>query len=500
MLPSACSIQPWVPSVVPQLELKNFSQSGTWWNLKNKAQNWILGLALFDQFMVAAVFAWTWRLDLHPDGRSLLVAFLLVPFWAQLHRYFGLYDSHRLEGWRSVAALTITASTVAFFFGSAFLLIIRLRHRLPTLAEFTIVWIAGVLLSRAILYAVLRTLRKRGVDRRYVCVIGTWENTAEMAEQFRQRPEWGLRINTVGIGSAADRRFFRVTDGSLANGVAPPEAGAIGNSLEDVLRTEVMDEILIISRPEDISSARHAIQFCKKYGVQCRVRLLGEELESSQVEYIPGHVTWTIHDVESNAIALGVKRGVDIVLSAIMLVILSPLFVLLAILIKLSSPGSVLFRQTRVGLRGRKFVLIKFRTMVVQAESMLHVVAHRNITGGPIFKDAKDLRVTDIGRILRRFSLDELPQLFNVFKGDMSLVGPRPLPVHESKAIEGAYRRRFNMRPGITCRWQVEGRNDIGFARWMELDIEYVDSWSLGEDMKLLLLTIPAVFSGRGAY
>jgi len=469
-------------------------------NLKNKAQNWLLGLALFDQFMVGAVLAWTWRLDLHPDARSMLVAFFLIPFWAQLHRYFGLYDSHRLEGWRSVTSLTLTASTVAFFLGSAILLVTGLRHRLPTLAEFTVVWIAGVLLSRAVLYSVLRTVRKRGADRRYVCVIGTWETAAEMAEQFQRRPEWGLRINTVGIGPAEDRRFFRVFNGSLAGVVARSEAAAIGNDLEDVLRTEVMDEILIISRPEDVSSERHAIQFCKKYGVQCRVRLLGEELESGPVEYIPGQVTWTIHDVKSNTIALGVKRCVDIILSAILFVTLSPLFVLLAILVKLSSPGPVFFRQTRVGLRGRKFVLIKFRTMVAGAESMLHLLAHRSITGGPIFKDAKDLRVTDIGRILRRFSLDELPQLFNVFKGDMSLVGPRPLPVHESNLIEGAYRRRFNMRPGITCRWQVEGRNDIGFARWMELDVEYIDNWSFREDMKLLLLTIPAVFSGRGAY
>jgi lipopolysaccharide/colanic/teichoic acid biosynthesis glycosyltransferase len=138
--------------------------------------------------------------------------------------------------------------------------------------------------------------------------------------------------------------------------------------------------------------------------------------------------------------------------------------------------------------------------MVDGAESMLHLLAHRNITGGPIFKDTNDLRVTDIGRVLRRFSLDELPQLLNVLKGEMSLVGPRPLPVHESVAIQGLYRKRFTMKPGITCRWQVAGRNNITFDRWMELDIEYVDNWSLREDMKLLLLTIPAVFSGRGAY
>jgi lipopolysaccharide/colanic/teichoic acid biosynthesis glycosyltransferase len=289
-------------------------------------------------------------------------------------------------------------------------------------------------------------------------------------------------------------------DDVLQKDVIPCSDAAIGDDLEGILRDEVIDEILIISRPEDISAEGEAIQCCKKYGVQCRVRLLGKELQSTPEEYIPGHVTWTVHDAGLNLVALSIKRCGDIVLSAIMLVLLSPLFALLAVLVKLSSPGPLFFRQTRVGLRGRKFVLIKFRTMVDGAESMLHLVAHRNITGGPIFKDAKDLRVTDIGRILRRFSLDELPQLVNVFKGDMSLVGPRPLPVNESNAIEGTYRRRFNMRPGITCRWQVQGRNEIGFVRWMELDVEYVDNWSLGEDLKLLLLTIPAVFSGRGAY
>jgi lipopolysaccharide/colanic/teichoic acid biosynthesis glycosyltransferase len=130
----------------------------------------------------------------------------------------------------------------------------------------------------------------------------------------------------------------------------------------------------------------------------------------------------------------------------------------------------------------------------------LQSVASRNLTGGPTFKDAADLRITPIGRLLRRCSLDELPQLWNVLRGDMSLVGPRPLSVHESTAIEGNYRRRFAMRPGLTCYWQVAGRSDIPFHRWMELDIQYVDNWSPLTDAKLLLQTIPAVLTGRGAY
>jgi exopolysaccharide biosynthesis polyprenyl glycosylphosphotransferase len=425
---------------------------------------------------------------------------LLVPFWTQLHHYFGLYDSHRLEGWRSAAARTFTASTVGFLLTSVALVLIGLRHQLVDLAEFTFIWMVLVFGSRGFLYSVLHMMRKRGVDRRYVCVIGTWQSATEIAEQFRQKPEWGLEISTVGIGPSTDRKFFRFPDITVFRELPLSDDSLIGKDLEEILGAEVIDELLIISRPEDVSSERSAIDFCKKYGVQCRVRLLGDELESTPADYMLARATWTAHEVELNTMGLRVKRSLDVVLSLTMLVGLSPLFLLLAVLVKLSSPGPVFFKQTRVGLRGRKFVLMKFRTMVVGAESMLHLVAHRNITGGPIFKDAKDLRVTDIGRILRRFSLDELPQLFNVLKGDMSLVGPRPLPVHESRAIEGTYRRRFNMRPGITCHWQVQGRNEIGFVQWMELDVKYVDNWSLREDVKLLLLTIPAVFSGRGAY
>jgi exopolysaccharide biosynthesis polyprenyl glycosylphosphotransferase len=469
--------------------------------LKQRAEYWLFGVAVFDQALVAAVLAWTWRLDLYPDARSLLVALLLVPFWAHVHRYFGLYDSHRLEGWPSAAARTFTASTVGFLLTSVVLLSVGLRHQVPNLAVFTLTWIVSLLLSRAVLYTVLQTMRRRGVDRRYVCVIGSWQSATEMAERFRKRPEWGLRINTVGVGGAGQRTFYRFPDNArLERDSTLREDAAIGTDLEDVIREEGLDELLIISRPEDVSTERSAIDFCKKYGVQCRISLLGEELESAPVDYTPGHVALVVHNPQMNALRLWMKRAVDIVLSGAGILLLSPLFAVVAILVKLSSPGPVFFHQTRVGLRGRKFVVIKFRTMVDGAESMLHLVAHRNITGGPIFKDAKDLRVTDIGRILRRFSLDELPQLFNVFKGDMSLVGPRPLPVSESSAIKGTYRRRFNMRPGITCHWQVEGRNEIGFARWMELDLEYVDHWSLREDVRLLLRTIPAVLTGRGAY
>jgi lipopolysaccharide/colanic/teichoic acid biosynthesis glycosyltransferase len=144
--------------------------------------------------------------------------------------------------------------------------------------------------------------------------------------------------------------------------------------------------------------------------------------------------------------------------------------------------------------------MLKFRTMIDGAEALLPAISARSITKGPIFKDPRDFRITPIGRILRKFSIDELPQLFNVIKGDMSLVGPRPLPVHESAAITGPYRRRFCMRPGITCLWQINGRSNVDYTTWMNYDLQYVDRWSLSMDARLLLKTIPAVLSRRGAY
>jgi lipopolysaccharide/colanic/teichoic acid biosynthesis glycosyltransferase len=171
-----------------------------------------------------------------------------------------------------------------------------------------------------------------------------------------------------------------------------------------------------------------------------------------------------------------------------------------ALLVKLSLPGPIIFKQSRAGLHGRPFVLYKFRTMVDGAEGMLHALASRSVTRGPTFKDRADLRVTPIGRLLRRFSIDELPQLFNVLSGNMSLVGPRPLPLHEAAEIFGVHRRRFSMRPGITCLWQVNGRSNVEFSKWMSYDLQYVDRWSLWLDAKLLVQTIPAVLTGKGAY
>jgi len=195
-----------------------------------------------------------------------------------------------------------------------------------------------------------------------------------------------------------------------------------------------------------------------------------------------------------------VKRMMDILFSLFLLVIFSPLFLVSAVLIKRSSPGPVFFAQERVGLNKRRFRLYKFRTMIPDAERKLAELECFNELSGPVFKIKNDPRITPIGKFLRKTSIDELPQLYNVLIGDMSLVGPRALPVRDYNGFDQDWhRRRFSVRPGITCLWQVNGRNNIPFDQWMELDLEYIDNWSLWLDAKILLKTIPAVISGHGA-
>jgi len=195
-----------------------------------------------------------------------------------------------------------------------------------------------------------------------------------------------------------------------------------------------------------------------------------------------------------------IKRILDITVSSILLAICAPLLILTAILIRLTSPGPILFTQNRLGFNKRRFKIYKFRTMVADAEQKIRQIEHLNEASGPVFKIKNDPRITPIGKFLRKTSIDELPQLFNVLKGDMSLVGPRPLPVRDYEGFDKDWqRRRFSVRPGITCLWQINGRSSIPFEKWMQLDLQYIDGWSLWLDFEILLKTIPAVLKGSGA-
>ena len=274
--------------------------------------------------------------------------------------------------------------------------------------------------------------------------------------------------------------------------------------LESILAQEPVDEVFItLSRDKYGHLVEMIVRLCEEQGILVRLQSALFELRSTRwhVEELDGMPIVTIWSGPPDGWPFLVKRLIDICGSAALLLALIPLFALVAVLIKLDSPGPVFFRQERIGLSKRRFRLFKFRTMIEGAEKQQQMLEHLNESDGPVFKIKDDPRITRVGKFLRRFSIDELPQFLNVLKGEMSLVGPRPLPVRDIERINVPWhKRRLSVKPGMTCLWQVNGRSNIGFDDWVRMDLEYIDKWSLALDMKILLKTIPVVLRGRGAY
>jgi len=249
--------------------------------------------------------------------------------------------------------------------------------------------------------------------------------------------------------------------------------------------------------------AEKVIHYCEEQGIIVRVRTetFNLKVARSFFDDLQGIPVMTIQSGPADTWQLAMKRFLDVAGSAALLFALAPLFAIVALLVRLDSSGPVFFTQERVGFNKRRFRMLKFRTMVAEADKQQELLEHLNEAEGPVFKIRNDPRITRVGAFLRRFSIDELPQLVNVIKGDMSLVGPRPLPLRDVERIEIRWhKRRFSIKPGITCLWQVNGRSDIGFDDWVRLDLEYIDSWSLALDVVIIMKTIPAVFRGPGAY
>ena len=273
------------------------------------------------------------------------------------------------------------------------------------------------------------------------------------------------------------------------------------SNLPELLRQHVIDGVIFAVSKDELEKLESTFLMCEEEGVKTRLLLsffphVISKVYLERLRDMPLLTSSTTPEKES---LLLLKRVVDLVLSFKFLVLLSPLLLILALLIKLTSRGPILYRQTRCGLGGRKFTLFKFRSM--QADTDLHreELEALNEADGPVFKIKDDPRCTGVGRFMRKFSLDELPQLFNILKGEMSFVGPRPPLPEEVEKYEPWQRRRLRMQPGLTCLWALEGRSKLNFRRWMELALQYIDNWSPTLDLKIFLKTIPVVLLGRGA-
>src|SRR3990170_8557507 len=268
-----------------------------------------------------------------------------------------------------------------------------------------------------------------------------------------------------------------------------------------MLEEHIIDEVLFaVSKPR-LEKMEELFLTCEEQGVKTRVLLdffphFHSEITLDRLEHLP---LLTFSNAPENEYLLFLKRAFDLIFSALFLILGAPLLLVMGLAVKLTSPGPAIYRQLRCGLNGRKFWLYKFRSMYQDADRDQSLLSHLNEKDGPVFKISRDPRATRIGRFLRRTSLDELPQLFNILKSEMSFVGPRPPLPEEVAKYERWQRRRLRMKPGLTCLWALEGRSDLSFARWMKLDMDYIDHWSLSLDFKILLRTIPRVLTGRGA-
>jgi exopolysaccharide biosynthesis polyprenyl glycosylphosphotransferase len=344
------------------------------------------------------------------------------------------------------------------------------------------------LTSRVSIRLALRALRDRGYNTRYVLVVGTGSAALRFADRIERRRELGLRV----IGHLdADKAGTAL--------VGPrPVVGTL-DAIEEILHTRVVDEVAICLPAERIGLVEPITRLCEEEGKIVRIPVgeIGLTLPGGRVEEFDGIPVLSLVYGPDRAVSLAGKRLLDLVLGATVLVLLAPVLGLVALTVRAVDGGPVLFRQTRVGLQGRPFDVVKFRSMQTDAEERLDELQEFNEIRGPAFKVTDDPRLTRTGRFLRATSIDELPQVWNVLRGQMSLVGPRPPLPREVAGYDLWHRRRLSMKPGITGLWQVQDRRNEDFDRWVELDLAYIDRWSIWLDFKIMLRTIPAMFQGR---
>ena len=421
---------------------------------------------------------------------------VLAAGWVGIFDYFIRYKADRLVALNTQVKNLVKATGFASFWLMIISAVFSVEsfNILNIIIFFTIVTSIGIV-SRLLLRLVLLSARRSGYNYRFLLVVGATDRAFQVASRIEEKRELGYKI----VGFVAENQQTQLESEGRQN--RWKVLGVLEN-LRSILTEERVDEIMVClpvdSRFSDITMI---VQNARDLGIV--VRLMpnfadGTLLRNMYIEEFEDEYVVTLFR-EQLLMQLLVKRLIDASVSLAVLIILMPMMVIVAIIIKLTSPGPIFFSQNRVGMNQRQFRLYKFRSMVADAEARKLELQHLNERDGPAFKIENDPRTTAIGRFIRKLSIDELPQLLNVLSGEMSLVGPRPPLPEEVKRYEWLFRKRLSVKPGITCIWQISGRNSVSFEDWMEMDHEYIENWSLWLDLKILLKTVPAVLFGRGA-
>jgi exopolysaccharide biosynthesis polyprenyl glycosylphosphotransferase len=427
---------------------------------------------------------------------------LSIPLWVLLaygHRLYHL-DSYRAD-YGAADEIGPVLQMATLWSWTMLLALSAVRPDHVSVSKVAVFWALTLILPMALRSASRAFARRRVWYLQNAVIIGPVEQASALLEKILRHPEWG--INVVACVDPAEANVAPAPAGRLLDLV--PLLGGSPDIVELVERLEV-DRVMLTPA---LSESRHRVEVvCELSELGIHVDLMpswsdvvGTRFEINEMEGMP---LLTMPRPRLMKSALRLKRALDLLLGTVALVFLAPLLAACAVAIKLDSPGPVLFRQRRIGRDDRAFQVFKFRSMYRDADSRKDDVARLNFHGGGndtgMFKIREDPRITRVGRFLRRYSLDELPQLFNILRGEMSFVGPRPLIETEDRQIEGRFRRRLSLTPGLTGLWQAHGRSDIPFEQMVNLDYLYVTNWSLWGDVKLVIRTASTVFHGNGAY
>lgn len=452
-------------------------------------------LAGFPESYLGAHISFTSFLSMRIKLQNAIVFLAVLAVWHGVFSAVGLYQSKRLEGRRNELKEVVKATSIGTFVLLVAGILFRIRMTTPLfVVSFWCASTSITVASRLFLRPLLSWIRIHGRNLRRILIVGTNQRAVRFAQSIESKPELGYELMGFVDGEWAGHEAFRTSGYPIV---------ADWNHFPQLLREHVVDEVMLaLPMRSCYEQALSIATQSREQGVI--VHFLADIFELGAHYSTTGDfdldAAMTVNSHPSEGWPTVVKNVLDFVIAAAALILLVPLFLISAVLIRWDTPGPIFFIQERVGLNKRTFRMYKFRTMILGAERMQAELEFRNEADGPVFKIKQDPRVTRVGRLLRKFSIDELPQLLNVFLGEMSLVGPRPLPVRDYKGFDQDWqRRRFSVRPGLTCLWQINGRSAVPFEKWMELDIQYIDHWSLWLDLEILLKTIPAVLKGAGA-
>ncbi len=418
--------------------------------------------------------------------------FFILPIWAFFLFFKKECYEYRGKPFQEIFLNTGVVVLKSFALLLAFLFLTKSLDQSRTLILIFLLLNFVLLLSlRKFVSQLLSYFRKKGYNFKNILIIGTGSPAKDFVCEVKKNPEWGFHISGLldWEDSLKGEKIFGFP--------------VIGNlkDLPFILKNDHVDNVVFAVCKRFLNLIEDSVLLCEEMGVPTCVLadffpLRFSKKKVGEFQNKPAIVFSTAPDPDSLML---LKNITDRLFTLVGIILLSPLMLSLSLLIKLTSKGPLLFKQERCGLNGRKFTMYKFRTMVENADQMKDLLLEKNEMDGPAFKMADDPRLTKVGKCLRKFSLDEFPQLLNVLKGNMSLVGPRPPLAKEVSQYDPWQRRKLSMKPGLTCLWQINGRNNINFEKWMKMDLEYIDNWSLWLDTKILFKTIPAVILGAGA-